>query len=166
MLAGIVGLIIRAIEERLAFVGRLVAGFIGLAWSVAAVFAIPILVREPSTTSPVKVLFTSAGLIKRTWGEMLAGYVGLEGSHILWLWSSILYWAGSGLAAYLLSNAWILLPAGILWLLGTIAYSYLASVASRVYLCALYLYAADGAVPGPYDAGMMEMAWKPKRVNS
>ncbi|HYG34523.1 MAG TPA: DUF6159 family protein, partial [Clostridia bacterium] len=51
LLAGIVGLIIRAIEERLAIVGRIIAGFIGLAWSVAAIFAIPILVREPSVSN-------------------------------------------------------------------------------------------------------------------
>jgi hypothetical protein len=87
----------------------------------------------------------------------------LEGSHILWLWASIVYWVGSGLLAYLFSNAWILLPAGLLWLAGTIAYGYLASIAGRVYLCALYLYATEGTIPGQYDAGMMQMAWKPKQ---
>src|SRR5579859_4681521 len=32
LLAGTVGLLIRALEDRLSFLGRLVAGFIGLAW--------------------------------------------------------------------------------------------------------------------------------------
>ena len=49
ILAGSVGLVIRALEERFAFFGRIVAGMIGLAWSVASIFAIPVLVREGSS---------------------------------------------------------------------------------------------------------------------
>ncbi len=33
--------------------------------------------------------------VKRTWGEMLAGYVGMKGTNILVLWSSILYWVST-----------------------------------------------------------------------
>jgi hypothetical protein len=79
LLAGTVGLVIRALEERFAFLGRLVAGLIGLAWSMASIFAIPILVREPSLSNPFEVLTKSAKTIKATWGEMLAGYLGMRG---------------------------------------------------------------------------------------
>jgi len=44
-----------------------------------------------------------------------------------------------------------------------ISYGYLASIASRVYLCALYLYASDGVVPGQFDESMMGMGWKLKK---
>lgn len=57
----------------------------------------------------------------------------------------------------------MLAVAGGLWLLSLIVYSYLASIASRVYLCALYLYASDGVIPGPYDALMMAQGWKLKK---
>lgn len=163
LLAGTVGLIIRALEERFSFLGRLVAGMIGLAWSVASIFAIPILVRETSISNPIEVLTRSARTIKSTWGEMLAGYLGMQGTNLLFLWGSILFWAAAGAAAMLLSNGWILLAAGVPWLLCLIAYGYLSSIASRVYLCALYLYASEGAVPGPYDASMMNTAWKLKK---
>jgi hypothetical protein len=163
LLAGTVGLIIRALEERLSFLGRIVAGFIGLAWSVAAIFAIPILVREPSLTNPFEVLSRSAKTLKASWGEMLAGYVGMQGTNLLFLWGSILLWMITGALAIVTHNAWILLVVGVPWLLSLIAYGYLASIASRVYLCALYVYAADGVVPGPYDATMMNMAWKMKK---
>ena len=163
LLAGIVGLIIRAIEERLAFVGRLLAGLIGLAWSVASIFAIPILIREPSLVNPFKIVSRSAATIKRTWGEMLVGYLGMQGSNLLFLYASILFWIGIGISAFLFSNAWLLLVALVPWLLCLLAYSYLASIASRVYLCALYLYASDGLVPGYYDASMMGMGWKLKK---
>jgi hypothetical protein len=53
--------------------------------------------------------------------------------------------------------------AGVFWLVCLVVYCYLASVASRIYLCALYLYACDGVVPGPYDASMMAAGWKMKK---
>ena len=83
LLAGVVGLLIRAVEQRLAFVGRLVAGLIGLAWSVAAIFAIPILARETVFSNPFTILTKSAETIKRTWGEMLTGYAGMKGTNLL-----------------------------------------------------------------------------------
>ena len=164
LVAGLVGLVIRALEERWSFLGRLVAGLIGLAWSIAAIFAIPILARDTSVANPFAILSKSAGTIKRTWGEMLAGYVGMKGMNILVLWASILSWISAGLGAYLLSNAWILLAFGVPWLAGIILYGYLTSIASRVYLCALYLYASGGVVPAPYDPSMMGMGWKLKKA--
>jgi hypothetical protein len=67
------------------------------------------------------------------------------------------------MAAILLSNAWVLLMAGVPWLLGLIAYAYLASIASRVYLCALYLYASEGIVPSHYDPSMMNLGFNLKK---
>lgn len=163
LLAGSVGLLIRALEQRFAFLGRLVAGIIGLAWSVASIFAIPILVRETSLSNPFEVLSKSAQVIKTTWGEMLTGYLGMQGTNLFMLWGSILLWVASGALAIVFSNAWILLAAGVPWLLCLITYGYISSIASRVYLCALYLYASDGTVPGPYDASMMTQAWKMKK---
>lgn len=166
LVAGLVGLLIRALEERLSFIGRLVAGLIGLAWSVACIFAIPILAREPGLSNPFKVLSKSAETITSTWGETLAGYVGMKGTNFLVFWISLLFWAAVGAAAFLLSNAWILLIAAVPWLIALIIYSYVASIASRVYLCALYLYAAEGYVPGQYDASMMSLGWKLKKAKT
>jgi hypothetical protein len=163
LLAGTVGLFIRALEQRFSFLGRIVAGFIGLAWSVAAIFAIPILVRDASVSNPFEVLMKSAKTLKASWGEMLAGYVGMQGTNLLFLWGSLLLWVITVGLAILTHNAWILLVVGVPWLLSLVAYSYLASIASRVYLCALYMYAAEGVVPDPYNASMMNMAWKMKK---
>jgi hypothetical protein len=163
LVAGVVGLIIRSLEERLALVGRLVAGLVGLAWSTAAIFAIPVIVREPSVTNPFSILTRSAGTIKRTWGEMLAGYVGMQGTNLMVVWGSIVFWVVTGASALALSNAWVLLL-GIPWLGAVILYGYVTNIASRVYLCALYLYASEGVVPDHYDTAMMGMGWKLKKA--
>jgi hypothetical protein len=130
---------------------------------VASIFAIPILARETAFSNHFAVLSKSADTIKRTWGEMLTGYVGMKGTNILVAWSSILFWIATGLTAYLLSSGWVFLIAGVPWLVTLLIYAYLASIASRVYLCALYLYASEGVVPGQFDASMMSMGWKLKK---
>jgi hypothetical protein len=163
LLAGSIGLLIRALEERVAFIGRLVAGLIGLAWSLASIFAIPILVREPALANPFEILKKSAGTIKQTWGEMLIGYLGMQGTNLMFLWGSILLWVITGAAAILLSNSWILVLVGVPWLISLLVYGYLSGIASRVYLCALYLYAAEGVVPAPYESSMMSLAFRPKK---
>ena len=63
LFAGLVGLIIKAIEQRLELFGRLVARVIGVAWSVAAVFVIPIIIREEQSANPVNMLRKSAGVL-------------------------------------------------------------------------------------------------------
>jgi hypothetical protein len=162
--AGLVGLLIQFIEERFKLVGRLVARFIGLAWSIACVFVIPVLVREQAMVNPFAVLRKSAEALRRTWGEALIGYVGLQFGSGLVLFGSLLFLGGAVAVAVAVNNYWILLPVGLLWLLAICAFAYLGSVASQVYRGALYLYAAEGVVPAPYDKPMLDMAWKIKKA--
>jgi hypothetical protein len=162
LLAGSIGLVIRAFERRFSLLGRFVAGLLGLAWSVASIFVIPILVREPSVSNPFEILSKSGRTIKSTWGEMLVGYLGMQGTNLMFLWGSILFWLAAGAAAVVLSNAWILLAVGVPWLVSLFVYGYVSGIASRVYLCALFLYASEGVVPAPYEASMMSMAFKTK----
>ena len=163
LFAGLVGLIIKMIEQRLELVGRIMAKIIGLAWSVAAVFVIPIIVRGEQGANPVAMLRKSAGCLKKTWGEALLGYVGLAFANILILLGSIVVLGGAVALSVALSNFWLLALVGLVWFLALIAWSYLVGVASQVYKGALYLYAADGVVPEPYNQEMLDMAWKFKK---
>jgi hypothetical protein len=162
MLSGLVGLVIRKLEERVGFVGRIVIGIIGMAWSVASVFAIPVLVENASITNPLDVLRDSAGAIKKTWGETIIGYAGMQFANMLIMFGSLGIFAVGGGCAYVFKSAWPLLGAGVLWLAAIIAISYVSQVAAQIYQCALYLYASTGTVPGQFDRGMMDAAWKSK----
>jgi hypothetical protein len=163
LFAGLIGLLIKKVEERLGFVGRLIVGLIGVAWSVASVFAIPVIIREQPTANPLSILTKSAGTIKRTWGEMLTGFVGLGSANLLAVLGSLVFLGLALAASVALHNFWIMLPAGVLWLVAILAYSYFANVASQVYLCATYIYASEGVVPEGYDRELMDCAWKVKK---
>src|SRR6266436_5577142 len=104
LFAGLVGLIIKTIEQRLSWVGRIIGRIIGLAWSVAAVFVIPVIVREEGNANPLAVLKKSAGVLKRTWGEALIGYAGLSIANTLVAFGSLI-WLGGTIAISVVLHA-------------------------------------------------------------
>ncbi len=74
-IAATVGLILRIIEERAGFIGRWIAGLIGLAFTVATFLTVPILVSRD--IGPVEAVKESAALLKKTWGENIIGNAGM-----------------------------------------------------------------------------------------
>ncbi|MCE5230525.1 DUF6159 family protein [bacterium] len=159
LLSGIVGLLIQMLERRVGIIGRLIVRLIGIAWSVAAVFTIPVIVREEKN-NPVHMLKTSAFLLKKTWGESLAGYVGIQLSGMLVCYSLILGGLLMFFATVVVKSLMVFLVIWSVWIIVFIIIAFLTSVLNQVYCCALYIYATEGVVPGPFDEEQMNMAWK------
>jgi Family of unknown function (DUF6159) len=72
-LASVVGVLIGQIAQRLPLVGNLAVRLVGLSWSLASLFVIPILATEGC--SAPECLRRSASLVKRRWGEGVSGNV-------------------------------------------------------------------------------------------
>lgn len=143
-----VSLILRSLEERAGFVGRLVIGFVGMAWAVITFLVLPIIVIEGIGVGDA--IKRSADMFKRTWGENLAAQVGfgLIGFLAALPGAALLY---AGIA----NGTLVLLAVGVLWLA---AVAIVMSTLSVIYQTALYHYAADGTVPGGFysDASFAE----------
>ncbi|HXT12886.1 MAG TPA: DUF6159 family protein [Candidatus Angelobacter sp.] len=163
LFAGLIGLIIRAIEQRFEIVGRITAGLIGVAWSIASVFVIPVIVRDQATANPILILKKSAGTLKNAWGEGLIGYIGIGAINTIVMASSMVVIVAAGVISSKLHNFWLLGLVLCGWFLGMVVWSYLMNVAGLVYKGALYLYAAEGAIHEPFDQPMLDSAWKFKR---
>jgi fatty acid desaturase len=110
----------------------------------------------------LRILKTSAATLKKTWGESLLGYLGLQFGGLLMILGSVVVFVAAVALSIALATAWIIAITAVVWFLGVIAFSYLLSVAGQVYRGALYLYAAEGTAPGPFDAEQMNAAWKMK----
>ena len=67
-------------------------------------------------------------------------------------------------ALRLVQSLWMGAVVVLGWLIGMIVFSYLMSVASQIFRCALFLYATQGTLPNPYNEGMMSLAWKTKKA--
>ena len=76
LLSAVVSVILRAIEERVGFVGKIVISLVGMVWSVITFLVLPIIVIEG--TGAGKALKKSGTLVRNTWGENLAGHIGLS----------------------------------------------------------------------------------------
>jgi hypothetical protein len=162
LFAGAIGYLIKLLEERVGVVGKWIVRLIGITWSVASVFAIPIIVSEDER-NPFAILKRSAQTLKRTWGESLTGFVGIQlGGFVIMLATVALFAVGT-LAAGFLQTPWLIVGLGALWICCLFAFMYTMSVASNIYRCALYLFAAEGQIPGYFDRESMDLAWKMKK---
>jgi len=75
LVAATIGLILRTLQERAGLIGKIVIGLIGLAWSIASYFAVPVIAFEKQT--PFKALRRSASILKASWGEALISNLGI-----------------------------------------------------------------------------------------
>lgn len=147
LLAASVGILLRVIEGRVGWIGRITAGIIGVTWTVATFLAVPCLAARD--IGPLEAISESAALLKRTWGENIAGNVGISSVFTLGYFAiiagtiALMVAAPAGQPELLVS----IFIAGIVVLLAAVV---LHSTLQGVYAAAVYCYATLGetAVPG------------------
>lgn len=67
--AATVGTILRAIQDKVGTLGKVITGLIGIVWSVATFFVVPIIAYE--NLGPIAAFKRSASLMKEKWGESI-----------------------------------------------------------------------------------------------
>ena len=159
LFASSVGFVLRLATERFGFVGRLFLGAAGFSWSVAAVFVVPVLLRETGA-NPVRFLRLSTATVARTWGEFVTGYVGVKLFPLLLL--ALLF-----PAAVLLPHVGtvhlgrpLLEALAVAWTAAYLGTAIVAGAVNAIFRCALYVYASEGAIPQPFTPEMLDAAWK------
>jgi len=161
LVSGTVGLVLKAIESKSDKIGQLVASLVGAGWAIATYFVVPILVVE--CVGPWDALKRSTRLMRRTWGETLAGKMGLglvifaamlPGIAVIALGSA----ASAASGSVVLAGVGIVL--GIVWIVGV---SLVASAVQSILLAALYLYASEGTAPPQFDESLLRGAFGSKQ---
>ncbi len=146
VVAATVGLILRMIEERSNIVGKIVAGLLGMAWSITSFLVVPILVVE--NEGPISALKRSAGMLKKTWGEQLIGNFSFGLIFILLALPAVLL-----IVAGIAAGSVTLIVLGVL---GAILIALAQSALQGIFQAALYLYMRDGTAPDGFDAGELQ----------
>ena len=170
VIAAIVGLILRMLEgaaRRNRGIGGIVAqiaiGLVGMAWSLATFFVIPIIAYEG--VGGFEAIKRSVGVIKRRWGEAVVGQAGIG----LIMWGlAILVGAVFGIIGILLltSGGTVGTVIGVAFIsvavLGVLSIVVLAATLQSVYTAALYEYATKGQAPSIFSQNALDSAFKPK----
>jgi len=161
-IAATVGLLLRALEQRIGLIGRIVIKLIGVGWALATFLVVPVLVTRD--VGPIDAVKESAELLRRTWGENLIGNLGLGfvfgaayfGLAIVSVGILVLA-AQNGRTLFI---SLVLLVAIVAFL----ALSALHATMQGVYSAALYRYATDHATPLPgFGPELLEGAFAAKR---
>ncbi len=157
--AATVGMILRAVEERAGFVGRIVIGLIGLAWTLATYLTVPVLVsREMGAIDAVK---ESAALFRKTWGEQMVGNVGFG----LLTTLALLGMIALAVPVFILvapASAALAAVMALCFLVALVTLIVLSSALQGIYSAALYRYATTGEPGGPFEPAMMRQAFRPR----
>lgn len=159
IIAATVGMILRAIAERGGIVGVLVAGLAGFAWNVATFLVVPILVVEK--VGPIEAIKRSSSLLRRTWGEQLAGNIGI--GLVFGLLALAVGLIGVGVVAVFWSIAPALGVVAIVALVLAIAAIMLVAAAvSGIYTASLYRYATKGDGGTMFQTDTLAAAFRAK----
>jgi hypothetical protein len=156
LVAATVGMILRTLEERMGLIGKLIMRLIGVAWTLACYFVVPVLAFEDLT--PIEAVKRSAKLFRDTWGEKVIGGFSLG------LVSFALMLPGIGLCFALMFLGGIkgLLFGTVLMVLYFLLLSVFMSAVQGVFNAALYRYACFKQVPPAFDHDLVAAAWAPK----
>lgn len=152
-LSATVGLILRGLEQRGGAFGAIVGRIAGVAWSVVTFFVVPVLVFEP--VGPIDAVRRSAAIFRQRWGEQFVGN------------------ASIGIALFIVALPAIILCAVVATVsvplavvLGVFAFGALIAVGgalSGIFNAALYRYATVGELSGPFQAGDLDTAFRPRK---
>jgi len=159
-IAATVGMLLRALEEKAGFLGRMVIGLIGLSWTLATFLTVPVLVTK--NVGAIDAVKESASVFKRTWGEQVVANVGIGlATFFIFLLMGLVAVPLIMLASSIGEVA--VLPVVLSFAGGFILLILVSSALKGIYSAALYRYATTGDAGEHFSAEMMEEAFRPRK---
>jgi hypothetical protein len=149
LVSATVGLVLRMIEDRSAKIGQIVAGLLGMAWTVVSFLVVPILVIE--NKGPIAALKDSTTLLKKTWGEQLVSNFSF--GMVFFLLGIPAF--GLIILGFFLGSTIGLVACIALAAIYLIVLALVQSALQAIFQTALYLYARDGRVPEGFRAEVL-----------
>ena len=150
-------MILQAVRDKSGWLGDLVAGAIGVAWGLATYLVIPVLVVE--NVGPIESVKRSGGLLRRTWGEQIAGNFGIGAAMGIITFGVILVGAGIVALAAATGAVVAIVLAVALVALAVVVLAVIGSALKGIYTAALYRYAAEGDISGGFSPDLVQNAF-------
>lgn len=147
VLSATVGTLLQLLQN-MGKIGEIIAGLIGLAWSVMTFFVVPVLIYEDKGV--FEAVKESGRLMRQKWGESLAANVSFGLFHFLGILAAI------GLGMLLMNVSAILaitVAVGIILLVSTVM-----SAARTVFVAAVYNH-VSGRPTGEFDGRTLDSAF-------
>ena len=149
LISATIGMILQAIRQRGGWVGKLIAGVFGIAWTYVTFFIIPVLIYEKKGTA--SSIRRSASLFKQTWGETIIGTFGFGIVFVLLALLGVLL----VILGFLLGGTTGVIIGVIIAFFYWAFIGVVASATNGIYVAALYQYATKKQLPSEFDASLI-----------
>lgn len=162
LVAATVGLLLSIVQgvlrDKLGFLGSLLGGVMEMAWAIVTYFVVPVLVVDG--VGPVKAAKRSSTVIKRTWGESLAGEGGLGLISFVLLLPAFLLMPFAFVASdiSMALTVVIVLIAAVYVLIVSLVFAAL----NTIFRTGAFLYATTGTAPAAIPAALVQSAFHQK----
>jgi hypothetical protein len=160
LLSAVVGTILRMLEERAGWLGRIAIGLFGAAWAIASYFAVPALVIEG--VGPIEAVKRSVATIRKTWGESLALAVGFGVVGFLVALVAVGVIGAGVVAGFATQSVAVGVVVGSFGVLALLAWIIVASTLRSIVQVALYRFAVDGTIPQGFRQESLQAAFARK----
>ena len=159
-IAATVGMILRSLQERAGFLGKIVVSMIGVAWTVASFLVVPVLVSRD--IGPIDAVKESAALLKKTWGENLIGQGGVGVVFGLIYVPMVLLGIAVIVLAAMTGNGVLIGTAVAVMVVAFVLVALIHAALAGIYSAALYRYAMGEASSTGFDGQMLQQAFRLK----
>jgi hypothetical protein len=158
IIAATVGIILRTIQDRAGFIGRIAISIVGGIWSLVTIFVVPVLILEDKGV--VDAVKESVALFRKTWGESVAGSVSIG---VIFGAIVVVGLLGVFAALFFTRSLAVMVLAVALFILLITVVAVVSSAMQGIFVVALYTYAKTGNVPEGFGKGVLENAFVPKQ---
>lgn len=158
LIAATVGLILRWLSERRGALGRIAASLLGLAWNIATFLVVPVLVVED--VGPMDAIRRSVELLKRTWGEQIAGNLSIGLIFGLLTFAVVLLGVPVIVLAAMSKSVVLIVLAILILVLALVFLGLINSALSGIYTAAVYQYAVTGETAGYFRQDLVQNAFR------
>jgi len=160
-IAATVGMILRAIQERVGFLGKIIVGILGAGWTLATYMVVPVLVTRD--VGPVDAVKESAMLLKKTWGENIAGQAGLGLAFGLIQFGIIIGGILLVVGAAMTQNMPLTILTAALVVVAVLVTALIHAALAGIYSAALYRYASGGEDTAGFKPDVLRQAFLPAK---
>jgi len=150
--AATVGLLLRVIQENVGWLGKIITGLIGVVWSIATFFVVPVIAYE--NAGPLEAVKRSSQLMKQKWGESL----GATFSFGLIQFLGILI---AGIPLYLIGSIFDPIAGIALAFIGAFIMISIISAAETIFVSAIY-HNIDGDLDQHFNKQMVDDLFEKK----
>jgi Family of unknown function (DUF6159) len=160
VIAATVGALLRALEERVGLIGRIVISLVGAAWTLASSMAVPVLAAE--SVGPIEAISRSIELMRSTWGENIIGNGGISiGMAVITIPLAIVGFIAMS-AAIATKQAGLIALAGVALVVIVFGLGLISTTLHSIYTAALYRFATGDSHISSIDRALLADAYRLK----